>query len=188
MEFFSTLDPILRTFWLIALPVSLVFVIQSVMTFMGVDSHDGLNADFDSNFDGVDAPFQLFSFRNLINFMLGFSWTGVSLFYRIDSIIWLIIISFIVGVAFVLLFFLLIQQIQRLAEDNSFKIEDCIGKTGEVYIPIPENKSGKGKVQISVNGSFHELDALSETERIESGTGVLVKEIVSNNILIVEKI
>ncbi len=188
MDFFSTLDPILRTFWFIALPATLVFVVQSVMTFMGMDSHDGLNADFDSNFEVADAPFQLFSFRNLISFMLGFSWTGISLYGKIDSIVWLLIISFVVGVAFVLLFFLLIQQIQRLAEDNSFKIIDCIGKTGEVYIPIPENKTGKGKVQISVNGSFHELDALTESEKIESGTVVLVTEIVSNNILIVEKI
>jgi hypothetical protein len=188
MEYFSELDPILRTFWFIALPASLIFVIQSVMTFMGTDSHDGLNADFDSNFEGVDAPFQLFSFRNLINFMLGFSWTGISLFYRIDSIIWLLILCFVVGLAFVLLFFILIQQIQRLAEDNSFKITDCIGKTGDVYIPIPEKKAGKGKIQISVNGAFHELDAVTEGEKIESGQVVIVKEIVSSNILIVEKI
>ena len=188
MEYFSELDPILRTFWFIALPASLIFIIQSIMTFMGTDSHDGLNADFDSNFEGVDAPFQLFSFRNLINFMLGFSWTGISLFHRIESILWLLLLSFAVGIAFVLLFFVLIKQIQRLAEDNSFKISDCIGKTADVYIPIPENKAGKGKVQISVNGAFHEIDAITAGDKIESGQVVIVKEIVSNNILIVEKI
>jgi hypothetical protein len=71
-------DPLLKTLWFIAIPTSLIFVIQLIMTFIGVETHDGLTADFDSDLQGGDAPFQLFTFRNLINFMLGFSWTGIS--------------------------------------------------------------------------------------------------------------
>ncbi len=55
------------------------------MTFAGVDSHDGLSADFDSDLSHGDTPFQLFTFRNLINFLLGFSWTGISFYGTIDS-------------------------------------------------------------------------------------------------------
>lgn len=57
-----------------------------------------------------------------------------------------------------------------------------------MYLAIPENKSGKGKVQISVNGSFHELDAMtSSTEKIPSGAVVKVIAL-ENNILIVQKL
>ncbi|WP_315821886.1 hypothetical protein [Paraflavitalea speifideaquila] len=78
MELLNNLDPLLRIFWFVAIPASVIFLIQTIMTFAGADATDGIDADFDSNLHGTDAPFQLFSLRNLINFLLGFSWTGIS--------------------------------------------------------------------------------------------------------------
>lgn len=188
MEFFQNLEPLLRTFWYVAIPVSLIFLIQMALTFMGADASDGLSADFDGNMDGADAPFQLFSFRNLINFLLGFSWTGISFYTTIGNHTVLILVSFLVGVGFLYLFFLIIKQLQKLAEDNTFKISNTLNKTAEVYLTIPENKTGKGKVMVSVNGAFHELDAMTEQEKLASGTVVKIVKIENQNILIVEKI
>jgi len=81
-----------------------------------------------------------------------------------------------------------IKQVQKLAEDNSFKISNTLNKTAEVYLTIPENKKGKGKIMISVNGAFHELEAMTENDRIPSGAVVRVVKIENNNILIVESI
>lgn len=188
MEFFQNLEPLLRTFWFIAIPVSLVFLIQTAMTFLGADAGDGTQADFDSNLDGVDAPFQLFSLRNLINFLLGFSWSGISFYQHISSKLLLVIIATLVGAAFVILFFVIIKQLLKLAEDNSFNIQSTLGKTAEVYIPIPKQKEGKGKIQISINGSVHELDAMTEQELLASNTMVKVVKILNDNLLLVEKI
>jgi hypothetical protein len=113
MEFFQELDPLLRTLWFIALPASLIFAIQTIMTFAGADAHDGLEADFDSDLHGGDTPFQLFTFRNLINFMLGFSWTGISFYELIQNRVILIGLALIIGSAFIVLFFLVIRQIER---------------------------------------------------------------------------
>lgn len=188
MEFFNSLEPILRTFWFIAIPTSLVFVIQTILTFMGADAHEGIDADFDSNLEGGEAPFQLFSLRNLINFLLGFSWTGISFFYYIENTILLILLSVAVGLVFLFLFFFIIMQIQKLAEDNSFKYSDTLNKSAEVYLSIPEKKSGKGKIMISVKGSFHELEAMTEQEMLPSGSVVKVVKIENQNIVLVEKI
>ncbi|MGE0569322.1 MAG: NfeD family protein [Bacteroidia bacterium] len=188
MEILENLDPLLRAFWFIAIPVSLIFIIQTILTFIGADASDGIDADFDSNLDGTDAPFQLFSLRNLINFLLGLSWTGISFYNTISNIPALIILSLIVGVLFVYFFFIIIKQIQKLAENNSFKISNTLNKTAEVYLTIPENKKGKGKIMISVNGSFHELSAMTENGKIESGSVVKVVKIESDNVLIVETI
>ncbi len=87
-----------------------------------------------------------------------------------------------------LLFFFVIKQVQKLAEDNSFKITNTLNKTAEVYLTIPEKKSGKGKIMISVNGAFHELEAMTENDRIPSGSSVKVVKIENNNLLIVETI
>jgi replicative DNA helicase len=78
--------------------------------------------------------------------------------------------------------------VQKLAEDNSFKIANTLNKTAEVYLSIPEKKSGKGKIMISVKGAFHELDAMTEGEKIKSGSIVRVVRIENPNILIVETI
>lgn len=188
MEIFESLSPLLKTFWFIAIPTSLIFIIQTIMTFIGVDSADGLEADFDSNFDGADAPFQLFSLRNLINFLLGFSWTGISFYTTIPNAPILVFISFAVGVLFLYLFFLIIKQVQKLAEDNTFKLANVLDKTAEVYLRIPEKKQGKGKIIVSVNGSYHELDAMTENEKIESGSVVKIVRIDNQNTLIVETI
>lgn len=188
MEFFNNLEPLLKTFWFIAIPTSVIFLIQTIMTFTGMDSSDGLSADFDSDLQHGDAPFQLFSFRNLTNFLLGFSWTGISFFEVIQNRFLLVSLSFIVGAAFVAAFFLIIKQIQKLAEDNSFKINSTLNQVCSVYLTIPEKKSGKGKVQVSVKGSFHELDAITENEKIESSAMVRIIKIENNNLVVVERI
>lgn len=187
-SFFDGMDTLLKTFWYIAIPASVVFAVQSILTFTGGDASDGLDADFDGDLDHAQGPSQIFSFRNLINFLLGFSWSGISLYNSISNTTLLIAVSFVIGLAFLFLFFLVIKQIQGLAENNSFSFDQTIGKHADVYLTIPANKSGKGKVSISVNGSHHELDAITEGENLPSGSLVVVKGIEAGNLLIVSKI
>ena len=188
MDYFNTLEPLLRTFWYIAIPVSAIFIIQTIMTFLGSDATDGLDADFDGDLEHGDEPFQLFTFRNLVNFLLGLSWTGISLYNTIPNKTILVALSVGVGMAFITLFFMIIKQLQKLAEDNTFKIESTLKKTGTVYLRIPAGKTGNGKVQISINGAFRELDAVTNGDSIESGASVLIVNIVNQNLVQVERI
>lgn len=180
------MDIILKTFWYLAIPSSLIFTIQAIMTFIGSDSsHD---IDFEFEIDHGSSDFQYFSFRNLINFLLGFSWTGIVLYPIWSNVLFLVFISLSVGLGFVYLYFIIIQQIYKLNQDNTFKISDTLMKTGEVYLNIPANMSGKGKVLISVGGSIHELDAMTESDKINTQTKVVIVRIESDNTLIVEPI
>lgn len=188
MEILNNLHPLLQIFWYIAIPASIIFIIQAIMTFMGSDAHDGVSADFDSNLDADHSPFQLFSFRNLINFLLGFSWTGISLFEVIGSKPLLVLVSAGVGVLFVAAFFFFLIQIQKLAEDNTFKVQEIQHLTAQVYLTIPANKSGKGKIQVSVRGSIKEVDAITEGDKVESGALVKIIGLQNDQIAIVEKI
>jgi membrane protein implicated in regulation of membrane protease activity len=188
MEYFENIDLLLKTYWYVAIPSSLIFTIQTIMTFIGADASDGIEADFDGDLDGSDAPFQLFSFRNLINFLLGFSWTGVAFYSTIGNQFILLSLSLSVGLLFLYVFFLIIRQVQKLAENNSFQIKNTIDKTAEVYLTIPEKLSGSGKVLVSVNGSVHELAAMTEGDKLPSGTVVKIIKVESENILIVKSI
>lgn len=186
MEIFEGFGPLLKAFWYVALPATTIFTIQTIMTFVGADATDGTSADFDGDFDGVEAPFQLFSLRNLINFLLGFSWTGIAFYTTIENQTLLLGFAFFVGLLFVYVFFVIIRQVQKLAEDNSFRIESTINKTADVYLTIPGRKQGKGKIMISVKGAYHELEAMTEHETIASGAVVKVLRIESGGIPIVE--
>jgi len=188
MEMFSMMDTYLQGFWFIAIPVSIIFIIQTIMTFVGANASDGLTADFDGDFSGADAPFQLFSLRNLTNFLLGFGWAGVAFYPMVENKFLLTIIAAAVGVGFVLIFFLVIKQLLKLSEDNTFKINDLKNKTGEVYLKIPAQNLGKGKVLISLKGTNHELYAITNSST-EILSGELIKVVdIKDEILIVEKI
>lgn len=185
---FNEMEPLLKVFWYIAIPSSLVFVIQMVMTFIGVDAGEGLEADFDGNLDDAGGPFQFFSFRNLINFLLGFGWSGVAFYEIIEHRFLLIALAFMIGLGFVLIFFLIIRQLQRLAEDNTFKVQEALGKTAQVYLTVPAKRSGTGKIQVSIKGTIKEMPAVTDFETIPTGALVKIKSVDSENILVVEKV
>jgi uncharacterized membrane protein (Fun14 family) len=187
MEWFYNLDVLLKVYWIIAGITSLIFVIQMIMTFAGIDSSDGLSADFDGDIDG-DSPFQFFSLRNLINFLLGYGWGGICCYDTFASKVWVNIFAFLTGFLFLLLFFLIIKQILKLNQDNTFQIKDALGNVADVYLTIPGEKSGKGKIQISVKGAFHEIDALTEGEKISTGDKVKVTKIIDNQTVLVTKL
>lgn len=184
-EFFSSMDATQQFYWYVAIGASVIFIIQTIMTFIGADTDTGIDADFDGNLDGTDSPFQLFSLRNLVNFLLGFGWTGAVLYGSFESKIIVGIIAFLVGSLFIILFFLVMKGLMKLSEDNTFKIEDTIGKTADVYMNIPAAKGGKGKIFISIKGSTHELPAITSSDMdIKSGSLVKV-EAIEGGILLV---
>jgi membrane protein implicated in regulation of membrane protease activity len=187
MEWFSSLDPLLKVYWAIAGVSSLIFVIQMIMTFVGMDSSDGLSVDWDGDVE-VDGPFQFFSLRNLINFLLGYGWGGICFYDTFASKVWVNFFAFLTGFLFFLLFFLIIKQILKLNRDNTFQIKDTLGRIADVYLTIPGEKSGTGKIQISVKGAFHEINARTEGEKISTGDKVKVVEVIDNQTVLVTKI
>jgi membrane protein implicated in regulation of membrane protease activity len=186
-EFLQNLEPLHQGFWYTAIAASFIFLIQTVLTFVGGSHGDVTHADFSGD-SHADSPFQLFSFRNLINFLLGFGWSGVAFYSSIGNKLLLIFVAVLVGAGFIFIFFILILQILKLTEDNTFKLENLIGRSGEVYLTIPADMKGKGKITISVNGTSHELPAMTEEkENISSGDSVRVTYIY-DKILVVSKI
>jgi hypothetical protein len=183
---YSSLDTILQVFWGCAIAGSLVFVIQTVLALIGLD-HADMSVDVDVS-DTLDlgGGLSLFSIRNLVNFILGFGWAGVSFYEAIENKFLLLLVSVAVGVLFVYLFFWIYKQTKKFEANGAFQIKDCEGKIANVYLRIPANKSGRGKVQISVNGSVHELDAMTSGEAIPTGKSVKIVEVVSNDTLLVE--
>ena len=74
----------------------------------------------------------------------------------------------------------LMQSLYRLRHDGTAQIHRTIGERGTVYVPIPPNHEGLGKIQIRTQGRIMEYAAqTSGPDRLKTGTTVEVVEIVS---------
>lgn len=187
MEWYFSLPLLAQIFWACALIGSLIFLIQLVLTLVGMDS-----SDVEVDFDGPDTldlggGMSLFSLRALVNFLVGFGWTGVSMRGLIDNNVVLILVSVAVGLFFAWIIKMLWDKIRHLEHNGAYKIEDAVGLTATVYIPIPPARSGTGKVQISIGGSVQELNAVSDsTDKLKTGQLVAVDSVINTSTLLVK--
>ncbi len=188
---YNGLSETMRIFWICGAVSTLVFLVQFVMTFIGIGDAD---ADFDFSGEAGDTMdfggvMSLFSVRNIVNFFMGFGWGGVCIGNYTDNKLILYIGATIIGLIFVAIFFLLVKQILKLENNGNINMNDCIGKVCNVYLRIPAAKSGKGKVQMSINGTIIEWDAVTDdAETISTGSQVKVVALVGESTLLVERI
>jgi membrane protein implicated in regulation of membrane protease activity len=195
----NSLDIFEKTLWSIALPASGFFVIQMFATFLGMDGNPDVSADFSGDINSTSdlgapgdtdapgsVPFQLFTLRNFINFLLGLGWGGIA-FYPALGKAGSTVAGAITGTVLVILVMYMFRWLSKMTQSGNLDIRNAIGREAEVYLSIPENNSGRGKVHVSVQGTLRELDAGTTGEKIPTGSRVKVIS-VSNNLLIVEKI
>lgn len=180
---FQTLPTYLQVFWVCAGISSLIFIIQFALTMIGLD-HSDIDVDFDGSDtldlgDGVN----IFTMKNFINFMMGFGWAGVCLHDSIENPVVLTLVAILVGASFVVMFLYIYAKTRKLEKNGAADINDCLHQTAEVYLRIPAGGQGKGKIQISLNGSIHEYDAITDEDTIPSGTTVEVIEVLPGSIL-----
>ena len=211
---FSQLDTTMQIFWACAIAASVVFVIQNALMLLGiggmdsdVDADVGTDFDVHSDFDAADGDldlssghsghegtlgsagiFSLFTLRNFINFFLGFGWGGISLAPVIENKALLVFLSFLIGLFFVVVFALMLRMMLKLEKSGNFSIMDCVGQTASVYLRIPANHTAAGKIQISINGSVHELNAFTDGDFLPTGSRVKVIKVIDSGSLLVEKL
>ena len=190
MDLFNSLEPLQKFFWTIACCASLVFIIQTIMTFVGLGTDTDVDAGpMDGSVDSMEdgALSGVFSFRNLINFLLGYGWAGALLYGTIEKGWLLQLVAIAVGLLFVLAFVFMFRQVMKLSHDGSFKMQETVGLKADVYLRIPASRSGRGKVQVSVKGSVHEIDAMTDnTEEIATGGQVKIVKVLGDDLLLVE--
>lgn len=169
------------------------FDVHSDFDTTGIDA-DLSDADLSTGHSGHEGTlgsagiFSLFTLRNFINFFLGFGWGGISFAPLIHHKGLLILVAFLCGLVFVAVFVLMFRMIMRLETNGAFRITDCVGKTASVYLRIPAAHAAAGKVQISINGSVHELNAFTDGDFLPTGSRVRVIKVIDSGSLLVEKL
>ena len=190
ITWWTSLSTAMQVLWAITLSASLIFVIQTVMTFLGLGDHD---ADFDldtsdGSFD-ADPSMNLLTFRNLVNFCMGFGWTAVLMHEKIQSNALLIIVSVIVGILLVTVVMWIFKWLSGMQQTGNIDVhKSAVGCEGKVYLTIPGERKGEGKVQITINNAVREYDAVTDGETIPTGKAIKVTEVINDYTLQVEEL
>lgn len=187
----------MKILWGVTIAASLVFIIQTVLTFIGADvDAAGLDgADIDAPVGDVsDADLggggNLYTFRNLINFLLGFGWSVILLEDAIPSTGLRLVVAVAVGVALVALVMWLFRLLGKMQQSGNIDVyKSAVGCEGTCYLTIPAGRSGEGKVQISIGGAVREYNAQTEdAEPIATGTPIKVVDVINGITLLVSKL
>lgn len=186
-EWFSSLGTFEKAFWVIAIVGSIVFLIVLVMTFIGGDVDDA--GDVDADIDGdTGIGFQFLSFKNLVGFFTIFGWSGISCMSMGIPAGFSILIATLCGLAMMFIMASIFYYLGKLTSDGSLEMKNALNAVGEVYLSIGANRSKMGKIQVTIQGTMRELDALTDSDKdLKQGDVVTVTEVTSNGVLIVNK-
>ncbi|MBQ8850464.1 MAG: NfeD family protein [Clostridia bacterium] len=214
IEWFTSMNLAGQIFTCIALPATLILLIQTVMMLIGAGSSDadGLGDDIPDELpddipDGdvsegifgdngiVDladsAGFEglrIFTVRGVVAFFVVFGWVGV-LMDNSGVRLWItLLVATVCGAAMMLLLALLFKWVMKLKNDGNTDNRNAIGVSGRVHLMIPPNRSGEGKVHLMLQGSYIERDAVTDDgEAIPTGSEVVVIGVSGQTTLVVKK-
>ncbi|MDL2206486.1 hypothetical protein LJC33_06190 [Eubacteriales bacterium OttesenSCG-928-N13] len=151
-------------------------------------ARDVLDGHHPHSQDGsADADLRPFTLRGIIAFLAVGGWGGLILLKAgiMAPIATLLAIG--MGAITMLLMALAIRAMIRLQQDGSMDIRNALGLSASVYITIPPNRSGRGKVTLLLQERLVELDAVTDqSDPIPTGTQVFISDVSSEELLVVE--
>ena len=201
IEWWNSLGLASQIFYCIAIPSSLVLLIQTILMFIGLG--EGVDGDVDVEVDisdtnvgddgGFDDPsdigsLHVFTFRGIIAFFVIFSWVGIVMQSLSVNLPVTIIVSLICGSAMMVGIAFLLRFVMRLRNSGTTDNRNAVGVAGKVYLTIPPSRSGEGKVNIMLQGAYVERNAVTdEAEAIPTGCEIIVVGTSGQTSLVVKR-
>lgn len=200
----DALTSIEKVLWLIAIPFSVIFIIQMVTSFTGIgggstdpgadisDFQSDVSAsghDFAHSNEDSGPGFSFFTIRNFVAFFTVFSWSGIALNNAGTGLGLTVILAILIGVVAMLLISSMFYFTSKMADSGNVSVKNAIGSTGTVYLPIKANKGNVGKVMVTFQGSVREMPAVTLQDKdLATNKIIKVTGLADENILIVETI
>lgn len=178
IEWYNTLSILEQIYFWIGIVSTVFLIVQVVMLcFSSFGGDTDIDGDGDIDVD-TDSGVSIFTVKSLTAFFAVGSWAGLLTCALIeDPLQWVSgIVAFLTGsVAFVVVV-LLMRFMYKMQSNGTIQTEKLVGKRATVYVSIPENRGGRGKITMNAQGKFVELDAMTEGDKIPVDESV---EIVS---------
>ncbi len=165
-----------------------LFFLQFALSLLGFGGHDAGSHSFDTHHagghdhgSGSSWLFGMISFRAVVAALTAFGLGGLAT--HASGAQPAASLAFAVACAFASMFLvaLLTHSMRHLDDDGTLRVADAVGKTGTVYITIPGQKSGTGKVTLSLQNRTVELQALTPRESLPTGTKIVVTAVLGTD-------
>ncbi len=201
LEWWYSLSAAAQVFYCIAIPTTLLLLLQTVLMFLGIGGdEDGvgeiggddvpeIDPDFDELSDaaGMDS-LHVFTVRGIIAFFVVFGWVGVLMEASAQPLYLTIPIAALSGFAMMLVIAYLLRAVMRLRNDGNTDNRNAIGASGKVHLTIPPERSGEGKVHVMLQGSYVERNAVTDDDSpIPTGSEIVVIGVSGQTDLVVRK-
>lgn len=190
----ESLPTLQLVFAFIAIPSTLVLIVQTVLLLIGMSGADA-DADFDP--DGIDvgdvpdgdSGLVVFSVRGIVAMLCIAGWSGIVwVDAGLPDPVAIILASLCGGAALVGMAYLM-KAVMRLQSSGNIRLGSAVGKVGEVYIPIPAAGEGKGKISINVQERLIEVDAITMNDTaLKTGETVRVVSTDEAGLVVVERV
>ena len=190
---FDALDILSRIFFCIAVPATLLLLVQLVLLIIGL-GNNGAEADApeDADADAADVPdggLRLFTVWGLITFFTVLGWTGYAMSQQGLARALTVPVALVLGLAAMFALALIMRAMLSLQQNGALHIQNAIGHAGQVYLTVPASRTETGKVSLLVQDRYAEFSAVTdEPMPIPSGTEVNVIGVTGQNTLLVETI
>lgn len=194
ITWWTSLDFTQQIFACIAIPSTLILLIQTILLLIGMGGGDGdmdadVDADGDIDADGIGDGdgLALFSVRGIVSMLAVMGWSAMALLETALPGIVSILISVGLGLLMMFLMAYVMKAVSKLQSSGNIDIGNAVGKVAQVYIPIPENGTGAGKVHITVQEQYCEFNAITTvSNKIKTGAYVRVVAVSELGMLVVE--
>ena len=183
LDWFMSMTLFEQIFYGIAIISTGLFVLKGIFLIFGISSaSDGLDVDC-ADATGIS----YFSVIGILSFLAVGSWGAILAYSFSDSHLVSIIAGLFSGFVEMFATIQFIRFLRNMQESGNLKISLAIGKIGEVYLTIPPMELGEGKVNVVINGSLRECQAVSlDKTSIPTGTKVRIVDLQGDDVLVVQ--
>lgn len=188
-EWYSALSVLEKVYFYIGCIASFFLVVQIIMM-----CFSGFGPDIDVDGDGIidadaDTGVSIFTTKSLTAFFAVGGWTGLLMCsFESVHVAVAVIVSLAAGVAAMAVVVLFMKFMMKLQCNGLLEPDKLVGKTATVYVSVPPSREGRGKITMTAQGKYVELDAMTdETERLKIDQTV---EIIAaeNECMLVKKV
>jgi hypothetical protein len=148
--------------------------------------HPGADGADQAGHHGALELFRVLSFRTIIAAMAFFGLGGLAAqSAQADTPTVLVVALAAGGVAMAAVYWMM-RGLQELRSDGTVRVQRAVGQHGNVYLRVPANRSGSGKIQFNLQNRTMEYLAVTSGPELLTGTKVVVVGVVNPTTLEVQ--
>jgi hypothetical protein len=188
-------------FWICTVLGVSVLVCQFIMSLLGLADIDDLETPHDIDHPGGAGHdhagdhshhgsnwfFGIITFRTVVAALAFFGLAGLAAQSANLEPAWLPLpIALFVGWSAMYGVHWMMQAMHRLRSEGTARIEYSVGRPGSVYLRIPGQRSGAGKVTLTLQNRTMEYEAMTSGDMIPTGARIVVTNVLGPDMLEVE--